>query len=72
MSTELNIDKVDWYNYIKEDYEHITTPTDFSAYIPQTAAVQSLYFLYVEHMHLSPLDAAEKVLEICFNSRKET
>lgn len=52
-----------WFNYKTGEYEYITCPQDFAPYIPQSPAAQNLYKLYVENMNLSPIEAAQKVLE---------
>ena len=53
-----------WYNYAKKEYEYITTPTDFSEYIPQNEASLKLYEIY-QIQGYSPIEAAKKILEIC-------
>ena len=52
-----------WFNYKTGEYEYITCSQDFAPYIPQSPAAQNLYKLYVENMNLSPIEAAQKVLE---------
>jgi len=54
-----------WYNYKTREYEYISTPLDFHDYIPQSDAAINLYELYIEHMDLSPTEAAVKVLSAC-------
>jgi len=50
-----------WYNYKTSEYDYREMPTNFSDYIPQYKAAQSLYDLYIK-MGDTPRKAAEKVL----------
>lgn len=59
-----------WFNYVKGEYEYIDTPTDFSNYIPQIPAAQSMYRLLVNNMGETPLKACAKVLEACVGEPK--
>ena len=52
-----------WYNFVTDEYEYIETPKDFSNYVPQLGG-RGLYELYVNHMGMTPIDAATKVLKI--------
>ncbi len=54
-------EKRSWHNYRTGGYEIINTPEDFHDYIPQDPAAQSLYDLYIEHLKLSPINAAIKI-----------
>jgi len=54
-----------FYNFKKQDIDYLDeAPTDFSDYIPQIEAAQTLYKFYQE-TGLAPIHAARKVLEIC-------
>lgn len=53
-----------WYNYDTNEYDYIDTPEDYATCVPEGAA-RNLYYLYVNHMDESPLDAVIKVLSIC-------
>lgn len=57
--------RIYWFNYVKQDYEYVETPTDFSQYIPQSQAAQSLYTLLINHMNKAPIEAALHVLNAC-------
>ena len=52
-----------WYNFRKQEYEYIPTPTDFRDYIPQQQAAQALYQLYLQGGD-APIIATRKILEI--------
>ena len=61
-----------WYNFKTGEYEHLDeSPTDYSDYISQIDAVQSLYQLYIEHFDKSPQEAAIEVLTVSIGDRGE-
>ena len=60
-----------WYNYVTGELDYISMPDCFAAYIPQSPASQALYNLYVDKLHLSPIEAAAKVLEAWLGQQKE-
>ena len=53
-----------WYNFDTDEHDFIDAPEDYSPYVPEGAA-RNLYWLYVNHLGESPLDAAVKVLSVC-------
>lgn len=53
-----------WWNYLTQEYERrMGEPDSFEHYLPQDAASQGLYQAY-RKMGDTPLDAAQKVLEL--------
>ena len=54
---------LEYYNFKIEQYEEVTEPiVDYSSYIPQDAACQGLYKVYIKTGNI-PCEAAIKVLE---------
>ena len=53
--------KFHWDNMRTGEIDHIDTPTDFTDYIPQTAAALNLYNMLLT-AGKTPLDAAIEVL----------
>jgi len=51
-----------WFNYVRNEYEYIETPADFSDYVPQLGG-RGMYQIYVSHYGMKPIDAALKVLK---------
>ena len=55
---------ISWYNYRTQQHEWLyETPTDFHDYVSQNQSAQALLDLYINHMGLTPLEAAIKVLK---------
>lgn len=59
-----------WFNYVKNEYEYIETPTDFSNYVPQLGG-RGLYQIYVNHEGMQPIAAALKVLQLSLGEGRE-
>ncbi len=53
-----------YYNFRTNKYDWLNeTPDDWSDYISQSPAAQSLYRLLIDHLQYSPIEAALHVLE---------
>ena len=63
MEQQIKNTRMYWYNYITRECEYIKTPTDFSAYIPQIDAAQSMYAHLVNDMNELPIEAFIGVME---------
>lgn len=57
--------RLNWFNFRTQEHDDRETPEDFTDYIPQNRAAQSLYRLLVDHMEHTPLEAAREVLKAC-------
>lgn len=55
---------ISWYNYRTQQHEWLyETPVDLHDYVSQNRSAQALLDLYINHMGLTPTDAAIKVLK---------
>lgn len=57
--------RLNWFNFKTQEHDNRETPEDFTDYLPQNVAAQSLYRLLVDHMEHTPLEAAGEVLKAC-------
>lgn len=51
-----------WFNFKTQEYDRRETPEDFTDYIPQSPAVQSLYGLLTGCLGYTPIEAVNCLL----------
>jgi len=62
--------ELSWWNFRTQEYDRFSgIPKDFSGYIPQDPAAQSLYNLLIEHKGKSPVQAAMHILDKVVGSK---
>jgi hypothetical protein len=60
-----------WFNFKTQEYEYRQMPEDFTDYLPQNPAAQSLYGLLTGCLGQTPVEAARSVLCACCGKERD-